>query len=58
VFFLFSDQLLWEVAAVMAVGATLGGAAGGRIARTMKPDALRWIVVSAGFALAIYYWSR
>lgn len=58
VFFLFSDQVVWIAAAVMAVGALLGGAIGGRIASRMKPAVLRWIVVTVGIALAIYYWSR
>ncbi|MFL6577578.1 MAG: sulfite exporter TauE/SafE family protein, partial [Povalibacter sp.] len=57
-FFLFSDQLIWPLAVVMAIGATLGGAIGGRVARNLKPDALRWIVVIVGFGLAIYYWVR
>lgn len=58
VFFLFSGKVLWIAAAAMAVGALAGGAAGGRLAGRMKPDTLRWIVVSVGFALAIYYWIR
>ena len=58
VFFLFSDQVLWVAAAVMAAGALIGGAIGGRVASRMKPGALRWIVVTVGFALAIYYWCK
>jgi hypothetical protein len=58
VFFLFSDQLIWPVAIVMAIGATLGGALGGRVARRLKPDVLRWIVVIVGFGLAVYYWLK
>jgi len=56
VFFLFSGHVLWVVAAVMAVGALIGGALGGRVASRMKPTVLRWIVVAVGFALAVYYW--
>ncbi len=58
IFFLFSDQLIWPLAAVMAIGAAAGGALGGRIASRMKPDVLRWIVVIVGFSLAVYYWVR
>ncbi len=58
VFFVFSGKVIWIVAAVMAVGALIGGAAGGRLAGSMKPDTLRWIVVSVGFGLAVYYWIR
>jgi uncharacterized membrane protein YfcA len=58
VFFLFSDQVLWPAAAVMAVGALLGGALGGRLAGKLKPSALRWTVVTAGVAIAVIYWMR
>ncbi len=58
IFFLFSDQVLWSVAGVMAIGALIGGAVGGRVASRMKPDLLRWIVVTVGFGLAIYYWLK
>jgi uncharacterized protein len=56
VFFLFSGRVLWVLAAVMALGALAGGALGGRIAGRLNPTVLRWIVVSIGFVLAIYYW--
>ena len=57
-FFLFSGQVLWSVAVVMAAGALAGGAAGGRMAGRIKPSALRWTVVTIGFLLAIYYWVK
>lgn len=50
------ELLLIAIAAAAAVMA--GGAIGGRIASRMKPAVLRWIVVTVGIALAIYYWSR
>ncbi len=56
VFFLFSDQVVWSAAAVMAAGALLGGALGGCIAGRLHPTALRWGVVCVGVGLAIYYW--
>jgi len=58
VFFLFSGQVLWSAAAVMAVGALLGGALGGRLAGKMKPTLLRWTVVSTGLLIAAVYWLR
>lgn len=58
VFFLFSDQILWSVCIVMAGGALLGGAAGGRIADKLKPSVLRWTVVVVGITLALVYWIR
>lgn len=57
-FFLFSGQVLWSVAAVMAAGALAGGALGGRIAGRVKPATLRWTVVAVGFGLSIYYWVK
>lgn len=55
VFFVFSGNVLWPVAAVMAVFALLGGMLGGRIASKVKPATLRWLVVGIGLAVAVYY---
>lgn len=46
----------WRYAAIMAVAAILGGYAGARIARRMRPDYVRVIVVVIGFAVAAYSW--
>jgi uncharacterized membrane protein YfcA len=55
-FFLFSGEVVWPVAAVMAVGALAGGALGGRFAAGVRPETLRWVVVAIGLtAAAIYY---
>ena len=56
VFFMFSDQVVWWAVGIMAVGALIGGAFGGRIAGKLHPTMLRWIVVCVGVGLAIYYW--
>jgi uncharacterized protein len=56
VFFLFSDQVLWAAAGIMAVGALVGGAVGGKLSDRLNPSMLRWTVVCVGCALAIYYW--
>jgi len=53
VFFLFSGLVLWPVAAVMALCALAGGAAGGRIAHRIDPETLRWTVVLTGTAVGI-----
>jgi uncharacterized membrane protein YfcA len=57
-FFLFSGQVVWSMAAVMAVGALLGGALGGRLAGRIKPTTLRGVVVVIGVAVAILYFLR
>jgi uncharacterized membrane protein YfcA len=58
IFFLFSGQVVWAAAAVMAVGALLGGAIGGRLAGRIKPATLRWIVVVIGVVVGVIYLVR
>jgi uncharacterized membrane protein YfcA len=58
VFFLFSGQVLWPAALVMAVGALAGGALGGRLAGRIKPVTLRRIVVTVGLLVAVVYFAR
>ncbi len=57
-FFLFSGQVVWLAAAVMAVGALAGGALGGRLAGRIQPSLLRRIVVVIGVTVAIIYLAR
>ena len=58
VLFIFSGKVVWLVALVMAVGSLIGGTLGGHLAGHIKPDTLRWIVVSIGIVLAIIYYTR
>jgi hypothetical protein len=58
VFFLFSGQVVWSAALVMAAGALLGGTLGGRLAGRVKPATLRWVVVTIGVLVAIIYLVR
>jgi uncharacterized membrane protein YfcA len=57
-FFVFSGQVVWIAALVMAVGALAGGALGGRLAGRIQPSLLRWIVVIVGTTVAIIYLVR
>lgn len=58
IFFLFSGKVVWSAALVMAVGALIGGTLGGKLAGRIKPAALRKVVVTIGFAVAIIYLVR
>jgi uncharacterized protein len=58
VLFIFSGKIIWLIAFVMAAGALIGGTLGGRLAGRIKPDTLRWTVVSIGIILAIIYFTR
>src|SRR3990172_78565 len=58
IFFLFSGQVVWVAALVMAVGALIGGTLGGKLAGRVKPAALRWIVVTIGVIVAVIYLVR
>jgi hypothetical protein len=58
IFFLFSGQVVWSVALVMAIGALIGGALGGRLAGKIKPSTLRWTVVTTGVIISIIYFVR
>lgn len=55
IFFLFSGQVQWFIALVMAIGAILGGAVGGKLSGKIKPAVLRWIVVTIGLIVGIIY---
>jgi len=58
VFFLFSGQVYWLAALVMATGALGGGALGGRLAGRIKPIVLRRIVIAIGLIVASIYFVR
>jgi uncharacterized membrane protein YfcA len=58
IFFIFSGQVIWPVAAVMAVGALIGGTLGGKLAGKIKPATLRWTVITIGVIVAIIYFVR
>jgi uncharacterized membrane protein YfcA len=48
-------EVVWPAAAVMAVGALIGGALGGKLAGSVRPATLRIIVLVIGFALAGWF---
>jgi len=58
IFFLFSGQVIWSAALVMAVGALIGGILGGKLSSRIKPSTLRWTVVVIGVVISIIYFVR
>jgi uncharacterized protein len=58
IFFLFSGQVVWSAALVMAIGALIGGILGGRLAGRIKPSTLRWTVVAFGVIISLIYFVR
>ena len=56
--FVFSGQVVWPAAVVMAVGSLIGGALGGRLAGRVQPATLRRVVVAIGVAVAVVYFLR
>lgn len=46
----------WKYAFWMAIAASLGGYAGARVGRRLRPDYVRVIVVVIGFGVAAYSW--
>ena len=58
IYFIFSGQVIWFVALVMAVGALIGGMLGGKLAGRIKPSTLRWTVVIIGVIISIIYFVR
>jgi hypothetical protein len=58
IFFLFSGQVVWSAALVMAIGALIGGVLGGKLAGKIKPSTLRWTVVVIGVVISIIYFVR
>ncbi len=58
IFLIFSGQVVWPAALVMALGALAGGVLGGRLARWIRPVTLRRIVVAFGLVVASLYLIR
>lgn len=57
-YFAASGRVVWDVAAVMAMGAMIGGSIGGQFASRVSPKALRGLVVAIGFSVGVFYLVR
>ena len=58
IYFAFSGKVDWMIALVMIFGSLLGGLIGGKLAGKMKPEVLRWIVVTAGLIAATVFFLK
>jgi hypothetical protein len=52
IYFAFSGKVDWMIAFIMIFGSLTGGLIGGKVAGKLKPEILRWVVVSAGLIAA------
>jgi uncharacterized membrane protein YfcA len=58
VLFAATGRVVWPAAAVMAIGALLGGSLGGRFAGRVRAGVLRRVVVALGLAVAIAFFVK
>ena len=58
VFFVFSGEVVWLAALVMALAALAGGALGGKLIGHVHPTTLRWCVVAIGTVVGLAYLVR
>lgn len=50
--------IAWPEALSMMVGSTVGGYVGGRYAKKVNPQILRWLVIAFGILLSVVYFAR
>lgn len=58
IYFGFSGKVDWMIAFVMIFGSLAGGLIGGKLAGKIKPELLRWIVVSAGLIASLIFFLK
>ncbi len=56
--FIVGHRIVWPEAAVMVVGAALGGYFGARVALKMNPQYIRRVVIAVGFGMSVYFFFR
>lgn len=56
--FIIGHRIVWADAAVMVVGAAVGGYAGAHFAQKMNPRHVRWAVIAVGFGMSGYFFFR
>jgi len=55
IIYIYSGEVFWPYALVMAVGAAIGGFTGGKISKSIPQVYLRFFIIGLGTLLTIYY---
>ena len=55
IIYIYSGEVFWPYALVMAVGAAIGGFTGGKISKSIPQIYLRFFIIGLGTLLTIYY---
>jgi len=55
VLFIVARAVIWPQALLMMIGAIVGGYAGAHFAQKLKPKTVRYIVISIGSAMTVYF---
>lgn len=58
VVFVFTTEVAWLAAGVIAIGAILGGQIGGSVGRRLPPVVYRVIIVAIGIAAIVYFYAK
>ena len=58
VIFVLERKVFWHYALVMAAAAILGGYLGARVARRVRPGIMRWVIITIGLGLAVYFFHK
>lgn len=53
-----TGAVAWSPAVVMILGATVGGYAGAALARRLRGDHVRWVVIVIAWAMTVYFFVR
>lgn len=56
--FIFAGAIMWPQAALMIVGAAVGGYGGAWYAQKLPPRYVRWFAIATGFAMTAYFFWR
>jgi uncharacterized protein len=56
--FIFARAVFWKQALLMIVGAALGGYAGAWYAQKMQPQHVRYVVITIGYSMTVYFFWR